>query len=118
MASFAFVTELSERTQRVSILSYIAFFVGTSRLPFHHAQYTSSGTEISQVNVPPDFHILSVSSADMSVSSHANFVLILDRTELHDSQLFMVTAVDIVYRLGSRRRPVSSCSISFIIPVE
>ncbi len=38
----------------VSILSYTAFFVGTSRDQFHPTQYASSGTEISPVNVPPD----------------------------------------------------------------
>ncbi len=31
----------------------MAFFVGTSTLPFHPLQYASSGTEISPVNVPP-----------------------------------------------------------------
>jgi hypothetical protein len=37
----------------VSILSYTAFLVGTSTEPFQPTQYASSGTLISQVNVPP-----------------------------------------------------------------
>lgn len=41
----------------VSILSYIAFFVGTSVDPFHHTPYASSGTLISPVNVPPELFI-------------------------------------------------------------
>lgn len=79
VASFAFVTTLlsivhtvpevdrvisplspSESTGKASILSYRAFLVGTSVLPFHPTQYASSGTEISPVNVPPLFSALSV----------------------------------------------------------
>lgn len=37
----------------VSILSQRAFLVGTSRLPFHPAQYASSGTDISSENINP-----------------------------------------------------------------
>ena len=37
----------------VSILSYIEFLVGTSKEPFHHAQYTSSGTDMPQEKLAP-----------------------------------------------------------------
>ena len=47
----------------VSILSYKAFFVGTSILPSRPAQYTSSGTDISPVKVQPDRFAFSVSSS-------------------------------------------------------
>ena len=45
------ILEPQDSQLSVSILSYNAFFVGTSRLPFHPAPYTSSGTLTSQENV-------------------------------------------------------------------
>lgn len=50
----------SLRTGSASILSYIAFLVGTSIVPFHPAQYTSSGTLISHVKVAHDNSALSL----------------------------------------------------------
>jgi len=79
LASFAFVTTslsilntvpddeivISHLSQSVSagidcILSYTAFLVGTSSELSHPAQYASSGTIISPVNVHPLFSALSV----------------------------------------------------------
>lgn len=77
----------------VSILSYIAFLVGTSVDPFHPAPYASSGTFISPVNVAPESSALSVLRAEklalnfvISVQAGVSdvdivwIVLILDRS--------------------------------------
>jgi len=46
-----YVAVVGAQVEIVCILSYTAFFVGTSRLQSQPTQYTSSGTEISHVNV-------------------------------------------------------------------
>lgn len=46
-----YVAVVGAHPEIVCILSYKAFFVGTSRLQSQPTQYTSSGTEISHVKV-------------------------------------------------------------------